>query len=326
MVHEMNQGAMDGFVTAPGCGHPNNVALADASTVGTYWTWAGQGALADRYFQPVAGATSANDMYFARAGYLFTDNAYFPDALGKTCQRGQVHSFEERTIVDLLRPQGVTMGIFAEGYKAMQNAVALGTCPKGHRDCPAASDDYPCTYDASDIPFAYFRRFADDPSLFHDLSTLDEAIDKGTLPAVTFVKQLGFRTEHPGAATTIQDGAQGVDRWVSRLLAGPQGASTLVLVTFDESGGYFDHVAPPPPNPADGMPYGPRVPMLALGPFARKGHVSHEILEHSSIVKFIEWNWLGGTTGQLGTRDGFVANLGSLLEDRATGIPVPQGR
>jgi hypothetical protein len=66
--------------------------------------------------------------------------------------------------------------------------------------------------------------------------------------------------------------------------------------------------------------------MLALGPFARKGHVSHEILEHSSIVKFIEWNWLGGTTGQLGTRDGFVANLGSLLEDRATGIPVPQGR
>jgi hypothetical protein len=61
-----------------------------------------------------------------------------------------------------------------------------------------------------------------------------------------------------------------------------------------------------------------------MGPFARKNFVSHVTMEHSSVVKFIEWNWLGGTTGQLGTRDTTVANLGSLLDPGATGTHVPE--
>jgi phospholipase C len=72
----------------------------------------------------------------------------------------------------------------------------------------------------------------------------------------------------------------------------------------------------------DGQPYGPRVPLLAIGPFARKGTISHTTMEHSSIVKFIEWNWLGGT-GQLGARDATVNNLGSMLDPSATGVTVP---
>jgi hypothetical protein len=64
------------------------------------------------------------------------------------------------------------------------------------------------------------------------------------------------------------------------------------------------------------------VPAIALGPFARAGTISHAQLEHSSIVKFIEYNWLGGKTGQLGGRDGdpSVGNLGSLL-DPSLGVP-----
>ena len=46
-------------------------------------------------------------------------------------------------------------------------------------------------------------------------------------------------------------------------------------------------------------------------------------MEHSSLVKFIEWNWLGGTTGQLGTRDAVVANIGSVLDPTKTGVAVP---
>jgi phospholipase C len=62
--------------------------------------------------------------------------------------------------------------------------------------------------------------------------------------------------------------------------------------------------------------------MLAMGPFARTNYVSHVTMEHSSIVKFIEWNWLGGT-GQLGARDAVVNNLGSLLDPARTGVVVP---
>ena len=67
-----------------------------------------------------------------------------------------------------------------------------------------------------------------------------------------------------------------------------------MLVTYDEGGGFFDHVAPPADAAVDHQPYGTRVPLLAIGPFAKKNYVSHVTMEHSSIVKFIEWNWLGG--------------------------------
>jgi len=82
-------------------------------------------------------------------------------------------------------------------------------------------------------------------------------------------------------------------------------------------------VAPPPDSTVDGKPYGTRIPLLAVGPFVRKNFVSHVTMEHSSIVKFIEWNWLGHKTGQLGTRDTVVHNLGSVLDPTQTGVAVP---
>jgi phospholipase C len=98
----------------------------------------------------------------------------------------------------------------------------------------------------------------------------------------------------------------------------------LFLVTPDESGGYYDHVAPPAgKSKADGQPLGPRIYLIAVGPFAKKAYVSHARMEHSSILRFIEWNWLEGDTGQLGARDGLVEGIGSLLEPTKTGVPVP---
>ena len=98
---------------------------------------------------------------------------------------------------------------------------------------------------------------------------------------------------------------------------------SLVLVVYDESGGYFDHVSPPADSTVDGKPYGPRTPTFALGRFARRNTVSHVPMEHASVVRFIEWNWLGGRTGQLQTRDAVVNNIGSLLDPTQTGTVVP---
>ena len=97
------------------------------------------------------------------------------------------------------------------------------------------------------------------------------------------------------------------------------------------SGGYYDHVSPPPAPPvsvdATGaglpVPYGPRVPLLAAGRFVPKGRVSHVPLEISSLTAFMEWNWKGGVVGQLGHRDATAANLGSLLDVAETGVAVP---
>ena len=97
-----------------------------------------------------------------------------------------------------------------------------------------------------------------------------------------------------------------------------------MILTYDESGGYFDHIAPPAKSTVDMAPYGPRIPMMAMGPFVKKNFVSHVQMEHSSLVKFIEWNWLDQQTGQLSTRDKSVANIGSMLDTTATGTAVPE--
>jgi phospholipase C len=318
---EIDGGKMDRFATA-GCGSKDNVVVADPALVKPYWDLARGGALADRYFQSVVGASSSNDMYLARAGFVFGDNDLIPKgAIGATCSEPSTSQVEytDTTIGDLLNGAGVKWSFYAEGYQAMVDAVAKGTCPTAPPFC--GSTIYPCIYDPSDVPFQYYPSVRE--KHMRDFALFQKDLDEGTLPAVAYVKALGFRTEHPGDGVTLSAGVAFVTGVVDAVMKSQYRGDTLVLITYDESGGYFDHVAPPPPSAFDGQSYGPRIPMLAVGPFAKKNYVSHVVMEHSSIVKFIEWNWLRGT-GQLNTRDTEVNNIGSLLEPRTTGVPVPE--
>jgi hypothetical protein len=149
------------------------------------------------------------------------------------------------------------------------------------------------------------------------------------LPQLSLVLAGPDRNEQPGRAESLARGTAFVAE-AARAVLKPSRyfGETLVIVAHLTSGGYFDHVRPPPnwsaelePIPA---PYGPRVPFIALGRFVRRNHVSHTQLEHASLATFIEWNWLGGRTGQLGGRDRLVNNLGSLLDPATTDVPVPE--
>jgi phospholipase C len=325
-LSEIDNGKMDMFATAPsGCGDARNVATVDPTIIKPLWDLAAAGALADRYFQPIAGESSSNDMYLARASYVFTDNDDGPkNAVGTTCDlEGTLAQFTDKTIGDLLTAAGVRWTWFADGYDAM--VAAKGACPPRPADCPAKVSFYPCGFDPSDVPFEYYASTVDNPATMKDLSVLEAALSSGSgLPAVSFVKPIGYKSEHPGEEITSSAGVDWASALIQQIEASAYGSSTLVLLTYDEGGGYFDHVAPPPANKVDGKPYGTRIPLLALGPFARKNVVSHVTMEHSSIVKFIEWNWLGHKTGQLGTRDAVVNNLGSVLDPATTGVAVPE--
>jgi phospholipase C len=206
----------------------------------------------------------------------------------------------------------------------MIDTVTTGGCPPADPECPLAIPFYPCVYDPSDIPFQYYPRFRDNPTYMRDFSRLGQDLDEGTLPSVSYVKAIGFRTEHPGYGITIRDGIDFTRALIDRILSSSYADRTLIIVTYDEGGGYFDHVAPPPASPVDGKEYGVRIPTFAIGRFARAGHISHVEMEASSLVRFIEWNWLGGETGQLETRDAVVNNIGSLLDPSETGTPVPE--
>ncbi|MDB5221088.1 MAG: Acid phosphatase [Myxococcaceae bacterium] len=322
---EIDDGKMDHFVTGgdSNCSNPNNFAIAAATVVNPYHDYASQYAIADRYFQSIAGQSSANDMYLAVAKFVFLDNTVKPDATGKECNLTEMTArFDGTTIADLLVAKQKTINFYAEGYAAAK--ASPGQCPKAPDDCGLGLPLYPCSFDPGDIPFLYYKQFATSPDFMKDYGELAGDLSKGTLPDVAYVKAIGYRSEHPGYKTALSPGVAFVDNLVKSILASSYKDNTLVLVTWDEGGGYFDHVSPPATNPADGKPYGTRVPLLALGRFAKENYVSHVPMEHSSIVKFLEWNFLGGMTGQLGGRDANVNNLGSLLDPTQTVTPVPE--
>jgi phospholipase C len=320
-LQEMIGGKMDRFTKGTDCSDPRNFAVASAAAVQPYWDLAAQNAIADRYFQPIAGESSANDMYLAVAKEVFIDNAYSPEAVGSHCAVETIGAPlpGQTTVADLLRAAGHSVAWYAEGYAKM--AASPTACPDAPADCPMQLPIYPCVFDPGDVPFLYYTQFAD--GLMRDTQQLSQDLANGALPDVAYVKALGYKSEHPGAQTTISAGMNFVTATIQAVEASCYKDNTLILLTWDEGGGYFDHIAPPPDSAADQQPYGTRVPLLAIGRFAKKGAVSHVQMEHSSLVKFLEWNFLAGKTGQLGARDVEVNNIGSLLDPVAVGAVVP---
>lgn len=324
---ELNGGKMDRFVVGAPCSDPRNFAIASAAVVKPYHDLAARYALADRYFQPLVGQSSANDMYYAVARYVFKDNDLIPEASGHGCwyplQKTTRYSGQS-TIADLLVAAGKSFAVYADGFQAMKDALL---CPLSRpADCtfpvPLVTPNS-CVYDPSDYPFQYYAQFADNERYIKDLSRLSADLAGGTLPSFAFVKGMSYKTEHPNFGNKVSRGAAFVKEVVDAVLASPYASDTLVLVSWDEGGGFYDHVPPPPNSAVDNQPYGTRVPLLAVGRFARRNAISHVQLEHSSIVRFLEYNFLG-ETGQLGARDAVVSNLGSLLDPQETGLLIPE--
>lgn len=383
-LQQIHGGAMDQFVTGstggstclgvgPKCAAAANWVLATGERPGDpvydYWQMASQGALADRYFQPIAGGTSSNDMYLAGAHFRFVDNQQIPKVATGTsptkadrlctletspaaCVDNGSATFPQETVAGLLLDAGKSFRVYADGFDEAYAARSAPspTCvdPGTIAECPynncSAFGGHPvachaCVFDPSDIPFLYFKRFADQPGgnggftptpYVDDYTAFRTDIAAGTLPEFAFVKARSFRNEHPNVST-IADGVAFVKATVEAVEQSPYKDNTLVLLTWDEGGGFYDHVAPPKawPTSVDAddsgapVPYGTRIPMIAIGPFAKPGTVSHVTLDHASVVKFLEWNFLT-KTGQLQARDTVVNNLGSLLDATKTGLPVPE--
>jgi phospholipase C len=121
-----------------------------------------------------------------------------------------------------------------------------------------------------------------------DTTVLYDDIKKGTLPAVSFVKPDGWLDGHPASSKlNLFEGF--VKKIVDGVKANPKlWASTAIIVTFDEGGGYYDSGYI---QPLDFFGDGTRIPTLVVSPWTRAGHISHTYTDHVSILKFIEANW-----------------------------------
>ena len=136
-------------------------------------------------------------------------------------------------------------------------------------------------------PLAYFKDLAPgtpgQKAHLKDAKDLWPLIDVGQLPQVAFYKPFATLNQHPGYASMMAADRHLGDL-IDRLRASPSWKDTLIIVTYDENGGQWDHVAPPR---RDKWGPGTRVPLLVIGPMVKPGFVDHTAYDHGSILKLI---------------------------------------
>ena len=170
-------------------------------------------------------------------------------------------------------------------------------------------------------PLPYFDTVRQDRQLGNvaPLQDFFRAARRGTLPAVSWITPAQAVSEHPPALVTA--GQAYVTGLVNAIMRSKDWSSTAIFISWDDWGGFYDHVQPPQ---VDGQGYGLRVPGLVISPYARRGFVDHQELSHDAYLKFIEDDFLGGqrlnprTDGRPDPRPDVRENapvLGNLVED-----------
>lgn len=160
-------------------------------------------------------------------------------------------------------------------------------------------------------PFAYFANYADGAPakaahLQDEVNFLAD-LHNNALPAVSFIKPIGANNEHPGYASLLA-GQQHVASLVQAVQSSPYWKNTAIIVTYDEFGGRWDHVAPPT---IDRWGPGSRVPMIVISPWAKHGFVDHTPYETVSILAFLEKLY---SLSPLGTRDAAANPLSNVFD------------
>ena len=191
------------------------------------------------------------------------------------------------TIGDTLSAKGVTWAWFAGAW---QDGLADGMQPPDVKRKVIYSRKSP-SLETHHQPFNYFARFApgtrDREIHLKDGAEFLKAIDSGDLPQVAFYKPESSLNEHPGYADVLL-GDTHIAQVVAKLSASPLWAKTAIIVTYDENGGFWDHVAPPQGEGwSDRWGPGTRIPTIIISPFARRGVVDSTPYDTTSILKFI---------------------------------------
>jgi acid phosphatase len=204
---------------------------------------------------------------------------------------------EAPTIGDRLTEKGVAWAWYAGGWNDMRAGRIR------QREAP----DY---FQTHHQPFLYFARYAPDSAErerhLKDAEDFFAAAAAGSLPAVSFYKPIGRVNQHPQYAD-LKSGDAHLAEVVARLRASPNWKDMLIIVTADENGGAFDHVAPPR---VDRFGPGARVPTLIISPFASKGYVDHTVYDTTSILRTIETRF---DLAPLTERDARAADLRNAL-------------
>lgn len=279
---QLNGGRMDGFVDAVGTdpGRQKQVmGYYDDRDLPYYWNLADEYVLFDRFFTSAAGGSVWNHFFWVtgRPGNPNSDSL-------------RVEGFDDvPTIFDRLEKAGLSWKFYVQNYDP---AITFRNPGVGDRGAQIVW-----------VPLLNYNRFLDDPELNERIVPLSEFytdLENGTLPSVSYMVPSGASEHPPGS---IQAGERFVRTLITKLMLSSAWDSSAFMWTYDDWGGWYDHVKPPR---VDRYGYGFRAPALLVSPYAKRGHIDSTTLDFTSKLKFIETNW---GLEPLGRRDRKANNL-----------------
>ncbi len=342
---DIDNGRMDGFVVSaqksahgcalkadPLCAHkdrPDVMGYHDAREIPNYWTYAQDFALDDHMFEPVTSWSLPAHLYMVSGWSAVCANAS-PSSCHTNSRWPQLPAPEQR-FVDQAMATGTApikdawtdiTYLLHEHHVSWRYYIENGSQPDCVDDA-AICPKRPQTYVTPGIwnPLPLFTDVQADGQVGNIQPVTDffTAARTGTLPAVSWVTPSDWNSEHPPAS--VHEGQAWVTRLVNALMEGPDWDSTAIFLSWDDWGGFYDHVPPPY---VDGSGYGLRVPSIVISPYARRGFIDHQTLSHDAYLKFIEDDFLGGqrldprTDGRPDPRPDVRENeplLGDLVND-----------
>jgi len=217
---------------------------------------------------------------------------FLPDGTVDTAgiaKGGSVPPSNVRTIAEALNEKGVSWAYYGGAYNAAVQLTKIKEQGGTTTDPTILIGQAYCNIcNFPSYTNAIMGDAAQRAAHLKDATDFFAAVDNGTLPAVSFVKPDGLLDGHP--ASSKVDLFEGmVNKIMDHLNGNPQlFASTVLFITMDEGGGYYDSGYI---QPLDFFGDGPRIPLIAVSPFSKGGHISHTYTDHVSILKFIERNW-----------------------------------
>jgi phospholipase C len=268
------------------------------------------------------------------------------------CSAGSTLQMSGTNVGDLLNAANVSWGWFQGGFRPTTSATTTtpAVCGSSHVNIGGATVT---DYSAHHEPFQYYASTAHAHHLApasvdeighagqanhqYDLSDLKRALANNDLPAVSFVKAARFQDGHAGYSDPL-DEQHFVTDLINRLQASAEWKSTAVVIAYDDSDGWYDHQIGPIVNNSqdassdalsapglcgsrtplagfqDRCGYGPRLPLMVISPFSRVNFVDHSVTDQSSILRFVEDNWLGGTRIGNGSFDALAGSLNSMFD------------
>jgi phospholipase C len=357
-----NGGLMNRFVeetgaSRSGCDRRLVMDYYDGNTVTALWNYAQHYAMNDNSFNTTFGPSTPGALNLVSGqtygvtpgnvqGYVLDGTDYGDlDPTFDDCSKGTTIAVSGRNVGDLLNAKHVTWGWFEGGFRPTSApGAATAECGSAHVNLGKARI---VDYIPHHEPFQYYRSTANPHHLppgavaqigqtdranhQYDLIDFWAAAQAGNLPAVSFLKAPAYEDGHAGYSDPIDEQHFLVDT-INRLMRLPGWATTAIIVNYDDSDGWYDHVMGPivsqsgdpaidallgpglcgrtaPGAYAGRCGYGPRLPLLVISPWARANYVDHALTDQSSILRFIEDNW---DLGRIGNRS-FDAMAGSLL-------------